>query len=212
MPPGDFMNTVCEPGMRRREIHDAGDEAVGVVVHGLSATRVQHVDPHLLQQPLEPFDRTGATPKSTSLGAIKRRRLREQRAVARPQHLRVREVGRRVVVARRQLGEVLDQSGDQRWRQRGRRAHERGGKESEDLVHAPFSRARATASSDERARRQIVTRSKPIGRRKPGAQVARATEATGQVVWARWPQARRAACPAGIVRPAGRWRRWIRAP
>ena len=39
--------------MRGREIHDAGDEAVGVVVHGLAAAGVEHVHPHLLQRPAE---------------------------------------------------------------------------------------------------------------------------------------------------------------
>jgi hypothetical protein len=68
------------------------------------------------------------------------RRLDEQFAVAGPQHLRVRQVGGRIVVLNGQTAEMLDQTIDQSHWQGAWRPKKRRGKETDDFIHSSASR------------------------------------------------------------------------
>src|SRR5260221_14663316 len=73
----------------------------------------------------------------------------------------MREIGGRAVVARRQAGELLDQSSDQRPRKRAARAHEWDREKSENFVHsARYHQRSGRKSTDQRALRKIVTKEK----------------------------------------------------
>ena len=162
--------------MRGRQVDDARDEAVGVVVHRLPAAGVQHVDPHLLHRPAQALAEEGARRTRPACGAISVGGLRRAAGCPRASASSVCDrLVDELLSLRRQRREMLDQPGDQRLVQRRPRAHERGRKQPIDFVHAAvYHRWRGPVSTGPHARREIVTELSSawygaLVRRRPGA-------------------------------------------
>jgi hypothetical protein len=120
--------------MRTREIDNTGNETVGVVVHRLLSTRVEHVDPHLFQRPAESF----AKHHDTKLRKQRRehmRRLDQQRTIARLQHRGVNQLAGRIIRLIGSRSEMLHQPAHQLSTKRTLRPHERRRKQANDFGH-----------------------------------------------------------------------------